>query len=83
MDKGPAGMTKDPNRRRVRNHNGRMIDYDGIQLKWLLHNGYKLNTDETAFVADNNFKGIRNLKNVISSTPKEGKVKIQNQEEDG
>ena len=44
----PIGTTKDPNRKRVKNHNGRLIDYEGVQYNKLIKSGYKLNSDKTA-----------------------------------
>ena len=41
------GSTKDPNRRRVRNPHGRIIDFEGIQYNKLVNNGYKLNLQGT------------------------------------
>ena len=57
----PRGITKDPNRRKVMNINGRMIDYEGPQYTKLIHNGYKLNNAETKFIIDNRFTGNRNI----------------------
>ena len=39
----PISSTKDPSRRKIYNHNGRLIDYDGPQFNMLLKNGYKIN----------------------------------------
>ena len=51
----PMGTTKDPNRRRVRNNNGRLIDYGGLQYNRLIQSGYMLNTESNRLVADPNF----------------------------
>src|SRR3989442_11735131 len=49
------GSTKDPNRRRVRNPNGRIIDFEGIQYNKLVNNGYKLNSQGTELIRNTNF----------------------------
>lgn len=36
------GIKKDPNRRRVKNPNGRLIDFEGPQYNKLISNGYVL-----------------------------------------
>src|SRR5437899_3196718 len=41
----PVGTTKNPNRRRVRNPNGRLIDFEGIQ-----YNKYVYNEQDNSFV---------------------------------
>src|SRR3989442_6250346 len=51
----PVGTTKNPNRRRVRNHNGRIIDFEGIQYNKLVNNGYKLNRRGTKLIRNTNF----------------------------
>ena len=43
----PKGATKDSNRPRIRNHNGRIIDINGPQYNKLIKNGYKHNVDNT------------------------------------
>ena len=55
----PIGTKKDPNRKRVKNQNGRMIDYKGIQYNKLIKSGYKLNSDKTQLIPDDNFTGER------------------------
>src|SRR6476469_1540740 len=54
------GSTKDPNRRRILNPEGRRIDFGGIQYKKWIKNGYKVNRDETKLVIDRSFTGDRN-----------------------
>ena len=53
----PIGTKKDPNRKRVKNHNGRMIDYQGMQYNKLIKSGYKLNREKTQLMLDDNFTG--------------------------
>src|SRR5271170_8403961 len=55
----PRGSTKDPNRRKVKNPDGRRIDFEGIQYNKWIQNGYKLNRDETKLVIDRRFSGDR------------------------
>ena len=55
----PSGITKDPSRRTIYNHNGQLIDYDGPQFNMLLKNGYKINDAGTQLVVDSNFIGDR------------------------
>src|SRR5437867_8820006 len=52
------GSTKDPNRRRVRNPNGRIIDFEGIQYNKLVNNGYKLNSQGTQLIENSNFTPV-------------------------
>src|SRR2546425_12468439 len=52
------GSTKNPNRRRVRNPNGRLIDFRGIQYNKLIKNGYKLNPQGTKLIEIVNFTGV-------------------------
>ena len=60
MNRGrPIGKTKDPNRRRVRNDNGRLIDYGGLQYNRLIQSGYMLNTEGDRLVAERNFTANR------------------------
>src|SRR6476619_1734489 len=54
------GSTKDPNRRRILNPEGRRIDFGGIQYKKWIKNGYKVNRDGTKLVIDRSFTGDRN-----------------------
>jgi hypothetical protein len=51
----PRGTTKDPNRRRVINPNGRMIDYEGRQYYELIKKGYKLNNSNNKLIIDENY----------------------------
>src|SRR6266536_1348173 len=53
----PVGTIKDPNRRKITNPNGKIIDYNGLQYNKLIRSGYKLNDDGTHLVEDNNFTG--------------------------
>src|SRR5437867_2095458 len=53
-----TGSTKDPNRRRVRNPNGRIIDFEGIQYNKLVNNGYKLNSQGTQLIEHPNFTPV-------------------------
>ena len=41
----PSGTTKDPNRKKVLNQNGRCIDYAGPQYNKLIKEGYSLTYD--------------------------------------
>ena len=50
MSGRPTDASKDPNRRRVKNHNGRLIDFEGILYNKLINNGYKLNRQGTKLV---------------------------------
>src|SRR5579872_3347849 len=61
----PIGITKDPNRRRVKNPVGRMIDYEGNQYNKLICNGYKLNNAGTQLIIDKRFTGERNAKKPV------------------
>src|SRR6267154_719614 len=54
----PTGTTKDPNRRRVKNHNGRLIDFEGILYNKLINNGYKLNRRGTKLIENPNFTPV-------------------------
>ena len=50
----PKG-SKDPNRKRILNPNGRRIDFEGRQYNKWIKNGYKLNRDETKLVIDKSY----------------------------
>ena len=52
------GSTKDPNRRRVRNPNGRLIDFEGIQYNKLIKIGYKLNHRGTKLIEHPNLTPV-------------------------
>src|SRR3989442_3118419 len=52
------GSTKDPNRRRVRNPHGRIIDFEGIQYNKLIKIGYKLNRRGTKLIEHPNFTPV-------------------------
>src|ERR1700759_2900443 len=54
----PVGTTKDPNRRRVQNPWGRLIDFRGTQYNKLINNGYKLNRKGTSLIENLNFTPI-------------------------
>src|SRR6478609_537506 len=54
------GSTKDPNRRRILNPEGRRIDLGGPQYNNWIKNGYKVHRDETKLVIDRSFTGDRN-----------------------
>ena len=54
------GSTKDPNRRRILNPEGRRIDLGGPQYNNWIKNGYKVHRDETKLVIDESFTGDRN-----------------------
>jgi hypothetical protein len=58
----PQGTTKDPNRRKVINPNGRKIDYEGPQYNKLIRIGYKLDEDINRLIKDPNFAGDRNVR---------------------
>src|SRR6266536_2315918 len=72
---------KDPNRRKVINPNGRLIDYNGLQYNKLLRSGCKLNDAGTHLVKDNNFtadivkKSVGRPKGKYSTVPDSQKVK--------
>ena len=61
----PKGATKDSNRPRIRNHNGRIIDINGPQYNKLIKNGYKHNVDNTQLIIDGGFIGERFVKRSI------------------
>ena len=78
----PRGTTKDPNRRRIVNPNGRRIDFEGRQYNELIKNGYKLDSDGTKLIIDRNFTGNRNVRRPVgrprgrtSAIPDSQKVK--------
>ena len=50
---------KDPDRKKILNHNGRLIDVDGPQFRTLLQNGYKINDAGTQLVENSSFIGDR------------------------
>src|SRR5206468_1642273 len=52
------GTTKNPNRRRVRNPKGRLIDFEGPQYNKLIKNGYKLNRAGTKLIVNPNFVAV-------------------------
>ena len=52
----PKGLKKDPNRSKIRNPNGRLIDCNGPQYKNLLRNGYKENDEKTQLIICENFR---------------------------
>ena len=52
------GTTKNSNRRRVRNPNGRLIDFEGIQYYKLINNGFKLNRSGTEVIENSNFTPV-------------------------
>src|SRR6478609_5609805 len=54
------GSTKDPNRRRILNPEGRRIDFCGPQYNKWIKNGYIVNRDGTKLVIDRSFTGDRN-----------------------
>jgi hypothetical protein len=54
------GSTKDPNRRKILNPEGRRIDFGGIQYNKWIKNGYKVKRDGTKLVIDRSFTGDRN-----------------------
>src|SRR5277367_5195107 len=56
----PRGSTKDPNRRKVKNPDGRRIDFEGTQYNKWIKSGYKLNRDAIKLVIDRRFTGDRN-----------------------
>src|SRR5277367_3531774 len=56
----PRGTTKDPNRRKVKNPDGRRIDFEGTQYNKWIKSGYKLNRDGIKLVIDRSFTGDRN-----------------------
>jgi hypothetical protein len=66
----PKGTTKNPNRRRVQNPSGRLIDFEGNQYNKLLKNGYKLNPEGTKLVVDETFTGDRNAPSRRGRPPK-------------
>src|SRR5437867_8375075 len=54
----PVGTTKNPNRRRVRNPNGRLIDFEGIQYNKFIKIEYKLNRRGTKLIEHPNFTPV-------------------------
>ena len=54
----PPGTTKDPNRRRVRDPWGWIIDFEGPQYNKLIKNGYKLNRAGTELIRNPNFVAV-------------------------
>src|SRR5437868_1246088 len=54
----PSGTTKDPNRRRVQNPWGWIIDFEGPQYNKLIKNGYKLNRAGTELIRNPNFVAV-------------------------
>src|SRR5277367_714072 len=56
----PRGSTKDPNRRKVKNPDGRRIDLKGTHYNKGIKSGYKLNRDGIKLVIDRRFTGDRN-----------------------
>src|SRR5580704_1749591 len=66
----PKGVTKDSNRPRIRNHNGRIIDINGPQYNKLIKNGYKHNFDNTQLIIDEGFIGERFVKRSIGRPKK-------------
>ena len=54
----PKGTTKDPNRRRVLNPSGRLIDFEGNQYNKLINSGYKLNRKGTKLIENQNFTHV-------------------------
>ena len=52
----PIGTTKNPNRRRIYNPNGRLIDFEGPQFNRLINTGYRVNTKGTKLVLDISYK---------------------------
>ena len=60
----PKG-SKDPNRRRILNPNGRRIDFEGRQYNKWIKNGYKLNRDGTKLVIDKSFTVTEMLQGLL------------------
>ena len=54
----PVGTTKDPNRRRIKNSNGKLIDFEENQFNKLLNKRYKLNLQGTQLVESPNFTPV-------------------------
>ena len=52
------GTTEDPNRRRVQNPKGRIIDFEGPKYNKLIKNGYKLNRAGTKLIVNPNFVAV-------------------------
>ena len=50
---------KDPNRRKVRNHQNRLIDYDGPQYKKLINFGYRLNKKGDQLIGGKKLKEMK------------------------
>ena len=76
----PAGTTKDPNRRRVQNRNGRLIDFEGKQYQNLIRIGYKLNRAGTKLIVNPNFTPVERRgrpKNTLMLQQLMKKYKIQ------
>ena len=84
----PAGTTKDPNRRRVMNPYGRLIDFEGHSYNKFINTGYKLNLAGNRLIEDATFTGDRNARprrgrppGKVKPVPDTEKVKIQRLEE--
>lgn len=60
----PSGVFKDPNRPRIKNPNGRIIDINGPQYKKLIKNGYLHNEDNTHLILNPNFIPPDKIKNI-------------------
>ena len=56
----PRGSTKDHNRGKVKNPDGRRIDFEGTQYNKWIKSGYKLSRDGIKLVIDRSFTGERN-----------------------
>src|ERR1700759_3474742 len=54
----PVGTTKNPNRRRVQNPWGRLIDFKGRQYNKLINEGYKLNGKGTRLIENRNYTPV-------------------------
>src|SRR5277367_4591017 len=57
----PRGSTKDPNRRKVQNPDGRRIAFEGTQYNKWIKSGYKLSRDGIKLVIDRSFAGDRHV----------------------
>src|SRR6266536_2705249 len=68
----PVGSTKDPNRQKVTNPNGRLIDYNGLQYNKLIRSGYKLNDAGTHLVGDGNM--VKKINSQKIKNPETGRL---------
>ena len=81
----PAGVTKDSNRARIMNPNGRLIDVNGPQYNKLIKNGYKPDEYGVTLISDKSFTGDGNVKKSVGrpkgkASPIPNSEKVKNPE---